>query len=196
MTVDLSGRGGKRRKLNTDGMSISRRLGLATAGDSLSNREDKGPRFSFVMIVLNGMPFIEYSLKSVYDFADEIIIVEGAVEKCMFAANAAGGSTDGTVEFIESFPDPQDKIKLVRGRWPEKCEMQNEALKHVTGNYVWLIDSDEVCKTENLERIKGILRIDPSITQVNFIPDNFWKGLDYIFVSRKFWEESCHYRRL
>ncbi len=171
-------------------------LGPAKAGNDLSNCEDRGPRFSFVMIVLNGMPFIEYSLKSVYDFAHEIIIIEGAVENCMFAANADGSSTDGTVEFIESFPDPQKKIRLVQGRWPEKCEMQNEALKHVTGNYVWLIDSDEVYKKEDLDKIKEILRSDPSITQVNFIPDSFWKGLDYIFVSSKFFEDSCHCRRL
>jgi hypothetical protein len=39
-------------------------------------------RFSFVMIVLNGIPLIEYSLKSIYDFAHEIIIVEGAVQDC------------------------------------------------------------------------------------------------------------------
>lgn len=154
------------------------------------------PEFSFVMIVLNGMPFIEYSLKSVYDFAHEIIIVEGAVKDCMFAANPDGSSKDGTVEFIKSFPDPDNKIKLIQGRWPEKCEMQNEALKHVTGNYVWLIDSDEVYKKEHLEKIKEILKNDPSITQVNFIPDSFWKGLDYIFVSSKFFEYPTHYRRL
>jgi len=171
-------------------------IGPAKADDDLSNCEDREPRFSFVMIVLNGMPFIEYSLKSVYDFAHEIIIIEGAVENCMFAANADGSSTDGTVEFIQSFGDPQNKVKLVRGRWPEKCEMQNEALKHVTGDYVWLIDSDEVYKRGDLKKIKEILRSDPSITQVNFIPDSFWKGLDYIFVSSKFFEDSCHYRRL
>jgi glycosyltransferase involved in cell wall biosynthesis/ADP-heptose:LPS heptosyltransferase len=154
------------------------------------------PRFSFVMIVLNGMPFIEYSLKSVYEFAHEIIIVEGAVQKCMFAANPDGSSTDGTVEFIESFPDPQNKIKLIQGKWPEKCEMQDEALKYVEGDYVWLIDSDEVYKTEDLERVKTLVRSDPSITQVNFNGDNFWKGLDYIFVSPKFFESGAHWRRV
>jgi len=171
-------------------------LSPAEAGNGLSNCEDKRPRFSFVMIVLNGMPFIEYSLKSVYDFAHEIIIIEGAVENCMFAANADGSSTDGTVEFIESFPDPQNKVKLIQGRWPEKCEMQNEALKHVTGDYVWLIDSDEVYKRGDLERIRQILASDPSITQVNFMPNNFWKGLDYVVYSSKFFEFSNHFRRL
>ncbi|MHC4622304.1 MAG: FkbM family methyltransferase, partial [Planctomycetota bacterium] len=156
----------------------------------------KEPRFSFVMIVLNGMPFIEFSLKSIYDFAHEIIIVEGAVENCMFAANADGSSKDGTVEFIKSLSDPANKIKVIQGKWPEKCEMQNEALKHVTGDYVWLIDSDEVYKSEDLEKVKDILNKDPSITQVNFIPDSFWKGLDYIFVSSEFFKDWCHYRRL
>ncbi|MHC4676671.1 MAG: glycosyltransferase family 9 protein, partial [Planctomycetota bacterium] len=74
--------------------------------------------------------------------------------------------------------------------------MQNEALKYVTGNYVWLIDSDEVYKRQDLEKLREILKQDPSITQVNFIPDNFWKGLDYTFVSHKFFEEPHHYRRL
>lgn len=170
--------------------------GIKSALRAFGSLKPQGPKFSFVMIVLNGMPFIEYSLKSVYDFAHEIIIVEGAVEKCMFAANPDGSSKDGTVEFIKSFPDPAGKIKLLQGRWPEKREMQNEALKYVTGNYVWLIDSDEVYKKEDLEKIKKILINAPSITQVNFIPDNFWKGLDYIFVSSKFFEPSGHYRRL
>jgi glycosyltransferase involved in cell wall biosynthesis/ADP-heptose:LPS heptosyltransferase/predicted O-methyltransferase YrrM/ubiquinone/menaquinone biosynthesis C-methylase UbiE len=154
------------------------------------------PRFSFVMIVLNGMPFIEYSLKSIYEFAHEIIIVEGAVEKCMFAARPDGSSKDGTVEFLRRFPDPKRKIRLIQGRWPEKCPMQNEALKYVTGDYVWLIDSDEVYKREDLEKMKEVLRQDPSITQANFILDNFWKGLDTIFVSDKFFEPAYHCRRL
>jgi len=158
--------------------------------------QEREPKFSFVMIALNAMPFIEYSLKSVYDFAHEIIIVEGAVENCMFAANPDGSSTDGTVEFIKSFPDPQKKITLVQGRWPEKCEMQNEALRHVSGDYIWLIDSDEVYRCQDLEKIKEILKSDSSITQVNFIPDSFWKGFDYIFVSSKFFEDWCHCRRL
>ncbi|MCP4745727.1 MAG: hypothetical protein GY874_06235, partial [Desulfobacteraceae bacterium] len=55
----------------------------------------RNPKFSIVMIVLNGMPFIEAALKSIYGAAHEIIIVEGAVEKCMFSANSDGSSTDG-----------------------------------------------------------------------------------------------------
>jgi len=183
--------------LTTDRMSTNAgELNTIVARSGPANASETELRFSFVMIVLNGMPFIEYSLKCAYDFAHQITIVEGAVENCMFAANPDGSSKDGTVEFIRSFPDPQNKITLIQGRWPEKCEMQNEALKHVTGDYVWLIDSDEVYKRQDLERIRDVLKNDPSITQVNFIPDSFWKGPEYIVCSSKFFEFSNHFRRL
>lgn len=155
-----------------------------------------GPKFSFVTIVLNGMPFLECALKAIYDFAHEIIIVEGAVKSCQFAANPDGSSVDGTVECIRRFPDPGKKIRLVQGSWPEKCEMQNAALAQVTGDYVWLMDSDEIYRQEDLAKVADLLRREPDITQVNFIPDNFWKGFDHLMVAPFFFQPEAHYRRL
>jgi ADP-heptose:LPS heptosyltransferase/predicted O-methyltransferase YrrM len=151
---------------------------------------------SFVIIVLNGMPFLEYCLDAIYDIAHEIIIVEGAVENCMFAANPDGSSRDGSVECIKGYPDPGHKLRLFQGLWTEKVHMQNKALEQVTGDYVWLVDSDEIYKKEDLARIKALLENDGSISQVNFIPDNFWKGFDDIFISTMFFEKESHYRRL
>ena len=111
-------------------------------------------RFSFITIVLNGRPFLTSALEAVYDFAHEIILVEGAVESCRFAADAQGKSIDGTLDDIKKFPDPLKKIKLIQGLWPEKNEMQDEALKLVTGDYVWLMDSDEIYKQEDLKKVK------------------------------------------
>lgn len=154
------------------------------------------PNISFVIIVLNGMPFIECCLNALYEEAHQIIVVEGAVEKCLFAANADGSSNDGTVECIRNFPDPQNKITLLQGIWPEKCEMQNEALKHVTGDYVWLVDSDEIYKQKDLRKLRLVLAGNPGITQVNVIPDNFWKGYDYLMTSRRYFQDDCHFRRV
>lgn len=154
------------------------------------------PRISFVTIVLNGMPFIECALRAVYPAAHEIIVVEGAVSSCLFAANPDGSSTDGTVEAIRRFPDPDAKIRLVQGKWPEKLDMHNKALEFVTGDYVWLVDADEIYKEGDIERVRDILAADRSISRVDFIPDNFWKGFDYLFVSERFSEEPYHYRRV
>ena len=140
-------------------------------------------RISFIMIVLNGMPFIKAVLESIYKAAYEIIIIEGAVEKCKFAANLDGSSKDGTVEFIKAFPDPQFKIKFVQGQWAEKCEMQNKALQSCSGDYVWLVDSDEVYKENDVDTIIKMLEEDSTIIQVNMPILHFWKGFDYIIHS-------------
>jgi hypothetical protein len=154
------------------------------------------PKFSFVTIVLNGMPFLEHALRAVYDFAHEIIIVEGAVKACGFAANPDGSSVDGTVECIRRFPDPLQKVRLLQGSWPEKCEMQNAALARVTGDYVWLMDADEIYRREDLVKVADMVRREPAITQFNLIPDNFWKGFDYLMVSPVFFQPGAHYRRI
>ncbi len=155
-----------------------------------------GPKFSFVTIVLNGMPFLPHALQAVYDFAHEIIIVEGAVKNCSFAANPDGSSVDGTVECIRRFSDPQKKIRLIQGAWPEKCEMQNAALAHVTGDYVWLMDSDEIYRRADLDKVADMVRHEPGIMQLNLIPDNFWKGFDHLMVSPFFFAPEAHYRRI
>jgi len=147
------------------------------------------------MIVLNGMPFIKASLTAIYDSAYEIIIVEGAVRKCMFAANSDGSSVDGTVEFIKSFPDPKNKIRLIQGKWLEKCNMQNRALKFITGDWVWLVDSDEVYKKEDIDLIIEFLKNHKNITQVNLPPIHFWKGGDYALDS-EILEKSEGFRRI
>lgn len=154
------------------------------------------PKLSFVIIVLNGMPFLQYAIRAVYAIAHEIIIVEGAIEECLFAANSSGSSTDDTVEFIRKFPDKKQKIHFIGGRWLEKVDMQNKALEIVSGDYVWLVDSDEIYKQEDLIRIRELIKEDPSITQINFIPDNFWKGFDYTFAAPKFFDPQHHYRRV
>jgi len=141
-------------------------------------------KVSFVIIVLNGMPFIKAALRGIYESAYEIIVVEGAVEKCKFAANSDGSSKDGTVEFIKSFPDIQTKIKFVQGRWSEKCEMQNKALELCSGDYIWLVDSDEIYKEEDVGTIIKTLEKDSIIIQVNMPILHFWKGFEYIIRSK------------
>ncbi len=60
------------------------------------------------MQVWNEINWFPYSLKSIYDFADEIIICEG----CHTTWNDSSlRSSDGTIEFIKNFNDKDKKIK-------------------------------------------------------------------------------------
>jgi len=152
---------------------------------------------TFIMIVLNGMPFVKHSLESIYDFSDEIIIVEGPVKNLdLEYYDKSGFSTDGTTEFLNNFKDPASKIKLFRGCFNDKVDMQNLAIKNASFDWIWLIDSDEVYKTTDLIAIKEKMFQFPSIKRIDLIPINFWKGFSYIFDCKKFHKPQYHYRRI
>jgi len=74
------------------------------------------------------------SLESVIGIADEIIILDG-------------GSTDGTLDLIDSFHSK--KIKVIYKKYKKELKgingmQRNECLKHVTGDWVLVLDADEV----------------------------------------------------
>ncbi|WP_078412215.1 glycosyltransferase family 2 protein [Priestia abyssalis] len=85
-------------------------------------------KVSAMYIVRNEEEFLPYSIRSIYDAVDEIIVVDNA-------------STDRTVEIAQSF----DKTKLIyceeRGDF---AKLRNLALEAATGEWLLKIDADEV----------------------------------------------------
>src|ERR1700733_9905683 len=118
-------------------------------------------RFSFGMIVFNGDFFLRQCLDGVYDFAHEIVIVEGADAVSQPFANADGSSTDRTWDILQNYPDPKNKIRLVRGKFKDKDEQSNAFMQHLSGDFVWLLDSDEMYLPQDMERLAKTLHDDP-----------------------------------
>lgn len=132
------------------------------------------PRIAACYIVCNEEEFIKYSLESIYDFADEIIIVEGAVEEYMHAANPDGSSKDSTVKEIKIFPDPRHKITLIQGRWKNKEQQRTAYLERVTADWLLQIDGDEVYKKEDLARMFNMIQKDKKLIGLSYPLLNFW----------------------
>lgn len=129
-------------------------------------------KITLAMIVCNEALFLERNLRNHYRFADEIIIVEGAVEKYAQIIGS-NNSVDKTVEIIKTFPDPMHKITFIQtdGRaWKDKIELQNAFCDKITGDILWKIDADEFYKPEDVEKIFEAYREDPEL--VLFYP--FW----------------------
>ena len=140
-------------------------------------------RFSFGMIVFNGASFLHEVLESIYDFAYEIIVVEGPDSNALPMAAPDGCSADGTMEILKCFPDPKKKIKIIHGVWKSKDHQSNRFIEEATGDYIWQVDDDEVYKKEDLLRVEQILLDDPEITAVAFQWQNFYKGFDRVMVA-------------
>ena len=145
---------------------------------------------TFGMIVLNGEPFIRYNLRSLYPFAHQIVVVEGACPAAAKVATADGHSRDGTLETLRRFKaeeDPANKLVIVTadleghsdGFWTEKDEMSQAYASRATGNYLWQMDSDEFYKPEDMCAVLEMLKSDPAIAEVSFRTLTFWGGLKY-----------------
>ncbi|OGV45528.1 MAG: hypothetical protein A2X46_09160 [Lentisphaerae bacterium GWF2_57_35] len=140
-------------------------------------------RFSVGMIVFNAELFLEACLEAIYDFAHQILIVEGSVPQARWDADPSGRSRDRTLEILRAFPDPQHKIKLVASQaWNHKDDMVNACLPEVTGDYLMHLDADEIWTSEALSRLREELQKDPSITCVEFAPHHFWHRFETVLV--------------
>jgi len=152
------------------------------------------------MIVLNGEPFLRYNLRSIYPYAHQIILVEGASPAAKAIATSDGHSTDETLDTIMRFiheEDPENKIQLVTaedeghpdGFWlGEKDEQSRAYAKRATGNYLWQVDSDEFYRVEEVEQLLSYLEAHPEVTAVSFPMITFW-GDPYT------WVDSWYLRR-
>ena len=149
-------------------------------------------KITFGMIVFNAeknLPngMLSACIQNIYDFAHEIIIVEGATKAInhYFDGDTSkftndGKSNDRTIEIIKSFPDPKNKIKLIesKGFWDGKTQMCNEYAKIATGDYIWQLDSDEFYHHEDIKTLLSILE-KKKIDAVHFYANHFFGGYDY-----------------
>jgi hypothetical protein len=158
------------------------------------------PRITFGIIVLNGEPFTLHTLRALYPFAHQIIVVEGAVPGAHAVARSDGHSRDGTLARIRQFmtdEDPDRKVQLVTaedeghadGWWPgEKDEQSRAYAQRATGDYLWQVDIDEFYLPADMQRILNMLAADPTIDAMSFEQVTFWGGLRY-------WVDSWYLRR-
>ena len=159
------------------------------------------PRISFGIIVLNGEPFIRYTLQALYPYAYEIIAVEGAAAGAKNIASADGHSRDGTLETLRRFKaesDPEDKLTVVTrdGFWSEKDEMSQAYAKRATGDYLWQVDVDEFYWPDDMRAVIQMLKARPSITAVSFKTMTFWGAPQYIVDSWYLRRGAAVYHRL
>lgn len=150
------------------------------------------PRVTFGIIVLNGEPFTRYNLRSLYPFAHEIIVIEGASPKAASIATPDGHSQDRTLEVLRRFKkeeDPEEKLIVVtaedhgypNGFWPgEKDEQSQAYAQRATGDYLWQIDIDEFYNPGTIRQVISLVASNPSITQLNIPQLNFWGSFDYL----------------
>jgi glycosyltransferase involved in cell wall biosynthesis len=104
-----------------------------------------------LMTTLNSMPFVADAVQSILvqtyqDF--ELLIVDG-------------GSSDGTVEKIQAISDPRIQLFICPGL--RRSAQLNYALKQAAGEYIAIMDSDDIALPQRLEEQARYLQSNTSI---------------------------------
>lgn len=97
-------------------------------------------KLSLCMIVKNESKHLANCLESVEGVVDEIVIVDT-------------GSTDNTVEIAKKYG-----AKVFHYEWHDDFgAARNESLKHATGDWILVLDADEVLSDESKDKIRAFM---------------------------------------
>ncbi len=111
-------------------------------------------KVSIIMAVYNGEKYIGEAITSVISqtYPDwELVIVND-------------GSTDHTVDIIQSFPDP--RIRLFHQANTGCASARNRVLEEAQGEYLAYLDADDVFLPDHLEILTGYLEDHPEVDVV------------------------------
>ena len=149
-------------------------------------------KITFGMIVLNGDQVLEETLASVYPYAHQILIAEGPVS--YWQQQGYTTSADGTNDILNSFPDPDNKIKIVHSQYTEKDDQCNAYMQFLDDetDYIWNLDCDEVFKPEDIETVISLLEKE-RYTSVGFKSITFYGGFDHYLSG---FEEGAEFIRV
>lgn len=84
------------------------------------------------------------------------------------------GSTDNSIELLESHYSKNDKIKIVKKRNGGQLSTFNEAVKHISGEIVCFLDSDDIYKENYLEELIKIYEINKDVDFVYCAIERFF----------------------
>lgn len=135
-------------------------------------------KIAFGMIVFNGDFVLKECLESIYPYATQILISEGPVR--YWQDKGFKTSSDKTNQILREFPDPEKKIIIVHGQFEEKDDECRAYMQHIRDDidYIWNLDSDEIYKPEDVEKIIQILK-EENYTSVGVRSCSFYGGFDY-----------------
>jgi len=154
------------------------------------NHQHADPVLVKCLGVHNEENWIEFNLANNYDEFDIIRIVEGAVQGRPNSTDD-GHSTDKTVELIRNFPDPDNKIELIRlGRFFKSLEEQKQVFLELAneGEWLFIVDCDEFYMDGDIEKVRKAIKSRPSASEI--IPTflHFYRDFFHIKAPHPEWQ--------
>lgn len=157
-------------------------------------------KLTFGIIVFNSDFFLRQVLENIYPHAHKICIAEGPVE--WWQKQEYITSMDETNYILNTFPDPENKIRTVHGKYKEKDEQCQAWFANVPRDtdYIFCNDADEI--HPDIPKIIDFLKKEQP-TSVGFKSNSFFGGFERViggfeqehsFKRILKYEKGCTYR--
>jgi glycosyltransferase involved in cell wall biosynthesis len=130
---------------------------------------DRRPPVSVLMPARNAAAFVPAAIDSILEqtFADFELLI------------ADDGSIDGTTEEIRRFTDP--RIRCFRSGVPSgPAATRNELIDRARGEYLAMMDADDIAHPRRLEFQTSLMRRDPSIGVCGSLVRTFGSGRRFV----------------
>lgn len=131
-------------------------------------------KHTHISIMCNELPFLKQKLQFLYDNFHQLIFVD-------YNLYSKSNSIDGSIEYIESFKDPENKITLIKDFNPndikqyrgvsfvEKQKMFACASKYIKDDtdIVWATDLDEFFHKDLINKVEELYNNDPKLQSID-----------------------------
>lgn len=138
-------------------------------------------KIAFGIIVFESDFVLKQCLDQIYPFASQILIAEGPVK--YWKDRGYTTSSDLTNHVLDTYPDPEQKITIVRGTYKEKTDQSNAYIPYLKKDtdYLWMVDADEIYKIKDIEKtIDYLEKQSPEMVSIKLI--TFYGGFKHFLT--------------
>ena len=134
--------------------------------------------------IYNEEEYIAYSIRSVYDFVDRIIICLGMAPWSAYnpQARTAFGRRDRTEEIVDALAKDDPKILVIKDVWDSEVAQRQTAMDSCLNagmDYYFLVDGDEFYRRDHLQFIRDEVEAHPEVGTFHIKCAVPWRSFRY-----------------
>lgn len=141
-------------------------------------------RLAACYTIYNEEEYLAYSIRSLHDCVDKIIICLGLAPWNAYNADArrAFSQRDRTEAIVDELAKGDDKILVKKGVWDSEVAQRNAAMERCVEegiDHYFLVDGDEVYRGDHLEAIREEIERHPEVGTFHVKCTVLWRSFRY-----------------
>lgn len=143
----------------------------------------KKATFGAVYCVYDDDTWLKESVSSVYEACDAVYFLVGNRPW-----HGEWSENSATVACINALPDPEHKIRLIRGDWKTETDQRNAGLDILSDagiGYCFVVDADEIYDPDQLRQMMLFAAEHEQVSCWHMTWDTYWKSYKYVITPRE-----------